>query len=383
MKQPHLMVHLGFLGDGRNYHVQRWLPALSRQGLQVTLFTFRPPENGMDGVTVIPLRPPVARIRGRLSLLDFWFSGRQVRHALQEHDVDVLMASYATHYGWTGTLSRFHPVIIQTWTFDVSTYPVSGWQRFVFGPQVSAVLERADLITTDGDALSDYVRANYADVRAEVVPVRWGIDTDEIDHARESIAFRKQNNIPADAPVVVSSRGLNPVYRPMVALQALLALLENDSSVHVVVLTLEHDRDQETRDLLSRIINHQRGHVVDRFLSRTEMSELWASTDVVVSVPSTDGISEGVLEAMYAGAIPVLSDIPSNRTFLKDSVNGYFVTGDDENELASQLETIVAELKSIREGIRARNIQWVREEASLKGTAEYVARLIKGLAKKE
>lgn len=376
------MIHLGFLGDGQNYHVQRWLPALAQAGLKVSLFTFRPPKATPPGVTVYTLRPPIAPVRGRLSIVDFWVSGRQVRSLLTENNVDVLYASYATHYGLAGTLAGFHPIMLQTWTFDVSTYPVEGWKRFFFRPQVNYVLSRADLITTDGEALATYVADHYPNAGGDIVPVRWGIDTDELDAATGSSEFRAAHGIPADVPVVVSGRGIDAVYQPHVVLPALLRLLESNARCWCIVLTLGHERDSAVQQWLDRLAGHPRCIVFDRFLERSEMAGLWTDgADVIVSAPSTDGISEGVLEAMYAGAIPVVSDIPSNQSFLKEGVNGYFVSGKSEIELADKLLTIVDQLGSIQERVVTTNREWVRSHASLKQTAQQVVRLVTNLAR--
>ena len=373
------MIHLGFLGDGQSYHVQRWLPALAAANLNVTLFTFREPPETLPGVDVVVLAPPATKIRGRLSILDFWLVSTQVKNLLEAHGIDVLYASYATHYGLAGIRTGFRPTIVQTWTFDVSTYPVSGWKKFVFGPQVRHVLDSADCITTDGPALADYVRENYPANASKVVSVRWGIDTDEIDELRGKTSFHQDFGIPASATIVTAGRGIADVYRPDVVLGAFKRFLDSDDSLFGVVLTLGHERSPELQTKLDTLQSHNRCLVLDRFLTRTEMASLWLATDVVVSIPSTDGISEGLLEAMYAGAIPVVSDIPSNHSFLNENVNGYFVSGHDEKELAESILSIVARMGSIKEKMVSLNNKWVKEHASLTGTARQIADLVSDL----
>ena len=110
------------------------------------------------------------------------------------------------------------------------------------------------------------------------------------------------------------------------------------------------------------------------------MGRLWKAADIVISVPSTDGISEGLLEAMYAGAVPVVSDIPSNRSFLKEGESAYFVSGSNEKELAELLLVLMNDIETIKKKVGDRNREWVRNEASLEGTATEVAQLVEKLA---
>lgn len=373
--------HLAFLGNGQNYHVQKWLPALAEQDLRVTLLTFHPPSEPVEGVAVRALTPPVARWRGgRLSWLDFWGSPAVLRATLEEIGADVLVASYATHYGLMGARSGFRPLIAQTWTFDVTHYPFVGWKRHVLGRVVRRVLGQADVITTDGEALAEIVRARYPSVREKVVGVRWGIRLADYEATREvRDAARQRWQLPAEAPVVVSARGIDRVYQPEVVLPGLRQLLETHPDVHVIVLTLGHDRSAGAQAGLEALAVHPRARVVDRFLSKDEMRSVWAASDVLISVPSQDGISEGVLEGMYAGALPVVSDIPSNRSFLEDDRNAFYVPAPAAEALAQTLHRVLSGLEAYQARMVPANRRWVAEHASVEGTARQVADMVRSL----
>ena len=46
------------------------------------------------------------------------------------------------------------------------------------------------------------------------------------------------------------------------------------------------------------------------------------AADVFVSVPSSDGTSVALLQAMAAGCFPIVSDLPSQRELIDHGVNG-------------------------------------------------------------
>ena len=109
------MTHLVYLGQGRSYHVEKWLPALAGQGLRVTLISFTPPERELPGVEVHVLQPGAALgPRKRLRIWHFWGSARPLLRLLNEIGADVLMASYGTNYGWLGVRTGFRPMIAVT-----------------------------------------------------------------------------------------------------------------------------------------------------------------------------------------------------------------------------------------------------------------------------
>ncbi|QXD14296.1 glycosyltransferase family 4 protein [Rhodocaloribacter litoris] len=362
-------VHLAYFGSGDNYHVQKWLPALARQGLRVTLLTFHPPPAPLDGVAVRYLRPPFHASAKTMSWIDFCGPVRPLRRLLAALGVDVFMPSYATSYGWMGARTGFRPLLLNTWTYDVAGYPFEGWKQWIFRPLVRWVLGRAQLIFTDGAGLADFVRTHYPVPPERVIPAFWGLHLADYVFPDPAEA-RARWGLPPGVPVVVSARGLRDWYDPERILTAFGHLLAARPGAHVVVLTLGHERTPAVQAHLDALAAHPRARVLDRFLSREEMNAIWAAADVLVSVPPRDGISVGILEGMYAGVIPVVSDIASNRSFLTPET-AVFVA--PEASLAHVLTGVVDRLPALKARIAPVNRQWVAEHASVEATARMVA----------
>ena len=213
--------------------------------------------------------------------------------------------------------------------------------------------------------------------------MRWGIRLSDYEFSDESRArLRTELGIPAEVSVLTSARGVFHVFRPPEVLQALLATLDSCPDLHAVYLTLARDRPLDVQQLLDRLEAHSRGHVLDRFLSKAEMQEVWSTTDVLISVPTHDGVSEGILEGMYAGCIPIVSDIASNRSFLQDGKSGIFVGGspDSVTDLVDTFRSTVDALPTLKSEMVDRNRRWVKEQASVEATASKVAGIIDRLA---
>lgn len=379
------MAHLAYLGQAKSYHVEKWLSALAAEGLKITLLSFVTPERDIAGVDVRVLDPPFRWTGERhLRIWHFWGSAKPLKRVLDQIGADVLMASYATNYGFLGARSGFRPMILQTWTADLTVYPWSGWKRWILRPMVRRSMAQADVITTDGPALAERARELYPDHADRIVPVLWGIRLEDYGFSpSERARKRSEMGIPDDAPVFTSARGVLYYYRPETVLRAFLRLLESRKSAHAVFLTLARERTPEVQRLLETLDAHPRGHVFDRFLPVSEMRSIWSITDVLVSVPMFDGISEGILEGMYCGCIPIVSDIPSNRSILEDGESGVFVRGDpgSDQDLGKTLEEVAGRLPGLKSTMVERNRRWVEDEASVESTAAKVAEMVRSLGR--
>jgi glycosyltransferase involved in cell wall biosynthesis len=108
-----------------------------------------------------------------------------------------------------------------------------------------------------------------------------------------------------------------------------------------------------------------------------QLAELLGRAAVYVSVPSSDGTSATLLEAMAAGAFPVVSDLPSNSEWI-DQTGGDLVPVGGVPELAA---AIVRGLNQpdLRERVAARNLEVVRQRGLWEANMARVEDAYRGL----
>jgi L-malate glycosyltransferase len=105
----------------------------------------------------------------------------------------------------------------------------------------------------------------------------------------------------------------------------------------------------EERKNLEELVKRLKVSAAVQFLGQVphqEMRNLLAQSDIYVSTSPSDGTSVSLLEAMGAGAFPVVTDIPSNREWILDGDNGFLFPVGDEGRLADR----------IVEGIRSKKL---------------------------
>jgi glycosyltransferase involved in cell wall biosynthesis len=102
-------------------------------------------------------------------------------------------------------------------------------------------------------------------------------------------------------------------------------------------------------------------------LTPPQLLSAYRRSALFVSVPESDGTSVSLLEAMFAGCLPVLSDLPANREWVQPGKNGLLVA--DMKRLHTALAEAIAWFESGRWDIEGRpaNEARVRERALFSG----------------
>ena len=113
-----------------------------------------------------------------------------------------------------------------------------------------------------------------------------------------------------------------------------------------------------------------------------QMPDLYAASDVVVSVPETDGTPVSVLEAMAAGKPVVVSDLPSVTESVHDRINGRVVPVGCVQSLAAALCELL-ESSAERAEIGLRNRAFVTSQASHNVHMQYVRGLYESIVQPE
>jgi glycosyltransferase involved in cell wall biosynthesis len=115
----------------------------------------------------------------------------------------------------------------------------------------------------------------------------------------------------------------------------------------------------ELEALAARLLPAGRWRFVGR-LSSAEMASWLARAEVVVSASRSDSTSQSLLEAMAAGAVPVVSDIAGNREWVHDGEGARLFPCGDAAALSTAVGRVLVESEWAALA-RARNAQVVAE----------------------
>jgi L-malate glycosyltransferase len=344
-------LRIAVLGDFDGIHTRRWLEVFVQRGHDVHAISFYRPNAELPNVTVhvlrdrpapsVDARPSSASMSARRfvppSLLRFVYAWRYQRAGLRrvvyEIAPDVFHAHYAVEHGFFGSFTGYRPYVVSAWGSDLLVV-----SRTMLGRLIAQfALRHADLVTgNDASLVQRAVELGVPAERAAVVHL--GIERLFLDAGARSINLRPESS---SEPTVFSDRALEPLYNVDVILRAFARVRERMPEAR---LRVAHDGSQRRR--LEALALELGLTPSVQFLGRLEPSDLagaLASAQVYVSVPSSDSLALSNLEAMAAGAFPVVSDLPSVDGWVTDGVNGLRVPAGDVRALADALHRALSD----------------------------------------
>ncbi len=359
-------MRLCIIANPNSIHTQRWVRFFAQHGHEVHLVGPNPltadlPQDLralLAGDRFHDLTQVTNRRKFRFALWSL-----TLRRLLRRLRPDVLHAHQVTGAGWLAAATGYHPLLVTGWGSDLLlSARRSATQRRL----ARFVLRRADYVTCVSAGLAEVAQALGADPRRlEVVP--WGVDT-QVFHPGPTSLLREAPSLRETGdhrPTVLSIRALRPLYNPTVIAHAIPIILARQPNTRFVIRTYSVDPDLLAE--FQRIV--QAGgatHAVEYIGDLPDdhaIADLYRSADIVISVPSSDGTPQSVLEAMACGAVPVLSDLPSLHAWVEEGVQGLFVPVANPAALAEAVVQLLTDAGQ-RQTMRSAAIRRIQEGAN-------------------
>lgn len=330
-------LRLCFIADARSIHTVRWIRFFAERGHRVALVSANVPGDDLRIDLHCPLSPssPIRGTRIARNVLE-------LRNFLRKFRPHVLHAHYINEAGWLGALSRFHPFVLTAWGSDVYIAPRVSRLARILTPWT---VRKADYVTADSRDQVESLRRMGASVHRTAV-VGWGIDFAEFS-GRSGKSWRRRYGIGEDQVVILSPRQWITNSNVSLILEAFAQVRGQRPNV-ILILTNRGDTAPVARQHIEtaiRTLGIADATVIVRDVPETELSELYAASDVTVSVCSSDGTPVSLLEAMASRSVVVAGDLASIREWVSDGHTGVLVTVGDVKGLAAQLVRLVDDPK--------------------------------------
>ncbi|MEL7341797.1 MAG: glycosyltransferase, partial [Bacteroidota bacterium] len=260
-------MHIGILSDPANFHTQKWARALQRAGAKITVFSFS--QSHIPGVDCVSIAPK-ATINGQLTYGSYLAGGPDLLEQLVRHKIDLINPINVTPFSVWGMKSGFRPMVSIAMGADVLEYPPHFaelsinperiWNsnatrigllnkvqyRFKWGMfrrYVQQALQASDLITGDNLELVDAVRDWFGIAPERVKLNRWGIEPELfVTSEEERCALRQKYGVRDWQKVVLSPRGMKPVYQGDLILEGFERLLRRGvRDLKLIMLSAGYD----------------------------------------------------------------------------------------------------------------------------------------------
>jgi glycosyltransferase involved in cell wall biosynthesis len=244
---------------------------------------------------------------------------------------DLVHAHWLPESGWMAAREGLQPLICSAWGSDVLGVRGLGRHR------AQLALNRSRLVFADSEHLARATR-ELTDVPVEVV--RWGLDLERFSPG-DKTAARRALGLDHDGPLIVSVRGLEPLYNPELLLEAFALVRRHQPGARLLLKSPDERVPPRVSSVIERLGLGQAVAVLGN-LPVERMPDVYRSADVVVSIPSSDSSPRSVWEALACGRPVVVSDLPWAREELEHGRNA-LLTRLESTEVAATLEHALGE----------------------------------------
>ncbi|MBN2386565.1 MAG: glycosyltransferase family 4 protein [Anaerolineales bacterium] len=255
---------------------------------------------------------------------------------------DLIHAGPIQTCGLLATLTGFRPRLIMSWGFDLmEDCDRNAWMRWA----THYVLRRATFFTSDSQATRD--RAVAFGMRPErTVVFPWGVDLGHF-----SAPTRKRSD--TKTFTLFCNRAWEPRYGVAVLAQAFVQVAHLRPDVNLLLLG-GGSQAASLRQIF------EGGGVAGQVtcvgqISQADLPRYYAMADLYISPSHVDGSSVSLMEALACGLPCLVSDIPANREWVVEGVNGWLFPDGNAGALAAKILRVIEERPSLAQiGMAAR-----------------------------
>jgi glycosyltransferase involved in cell wall biosynthesis len=255
---------------------------------------------------------------------------------------DIVHAHYVARYGWLAALTGFRPLVVTVWGSDLRD-PEGGHASSLAPLLTPYTLRRAAAITVDAPDLRELC-TRMATRWARIETVTFGADFQRFRTGLAVDQLRRRLDIAPGAPVVVSPRIFAPVYNIDTIIESIPAVTERHPDVVFVLQNYSTLANVAYEERLVRLVERLKLAKHVRFaneLPHDEMALLYNVANVVVSVPTADGVPATFFEAMGCRAPLVVSDLPAYDGLIQHGVTGLRVPVKNARAVAEAVLTLL------------------------------------------
>jgi glycosyltransferase involved in cell wall biosynthesis len=229
----------------------------------------------------------------------------EIEKILKKINPKYLNAHYLSSYGFLSAIyKKRNKSVVLIQTVLGSDVLVAPFRSLINKKIAKFSLKEADFVTSDSYYMSDVIKKIYNS--AYILTFPFGLEK------LDDFIMDK------DDCLIFSNRALYDNYNIDLIIKWFATL---DKKYKLII---SNDGEMEKLKRIAEQLN-----VLDRiefkgFLNSSDQEKIYKKARYYISIPSSDATSVSLLEAMYYGCLPIVSNIPANREWVLDEVNGVF-----------------------------------------------------------
>jgi glycosyltransferase involved in cell wall biosynthesis len=312
-----------FLGDGGSTHIIRWLEYFVNKNYEVHLITF---SNSKLLESLSHRNNFHLHVMGNIRINSsggnwrYIFYLMKIRVLIKKINPNIINAHYITSYGFMAALLDQKRLILSAWGSDILIAPQ---KNFIYRYITKYSLKKARIITSDSEYMTKIIE-KYTNNKVITVPMG-------VDEVLCNMKRKEHNN----EITILSLRTIDKNCNIDIIIKA----FKKFSTVYdnsKLIITNSGSELGNIKELIYKLgINNK--VEFKGFVKREDLIKLLLSSNIYVSIPSSDSTSVTLLEAMACGIIPIVSNIHANCEWIINNYNGLIIDQNDDDMLYKTL----------------------------------------------
>lgn len=271
----------------------------------------------------------------------------------------MVIAERTTSYGYLAAISGLKPMAIaQQGITDL--WPHNS-PLYIFKKRLqNYAFKKADLIHAWGNSMAEHMKESNVDMdKVMILPKGINLDFFQFNDASDGTLIN-----------AVVTRSLEPEYKHDLILKA-FSIVKQKSIPFKLTIIGDGTELKKLKWLAKELKIDNEVNFVGR-INNNDIPKFLQQADFYISTPTTEGVSASLFEAMASGCLPIVSDLPGNRSWIQQKENGILVTIENEFKLAEEIEWAFKNTDFTKKAI-VENRKFVEENANYKINMKKIA----------
>jgi glycosyltransferase involved in cell wall biosynthesis len=290
-----------------------------------------------------------------------------IKSIVKKFNPDMVIAERTTSYGYLAAISGLKPMAIaQQGITDL--WPHNS-PLYIFKKRLqNYAFKKADLIHAWGNSMAEHMKESNVDMdKVMILPKGINLDFFQFNDASDGALIN-----------AVVTRSLEPEYKHDLILKA-FSIVKQKSIPFKLTIIGDGTELKKLKWLAKELKIDNEVNFVGR-ISNNDIPKFLQQANFYISTPTTEGVSASLFEAMACGCLPIVSDLPGNRSWIQQKGNGILVTIENEFNLAEEIEWAFKNTDFTKKAI-IENRKFVEENANYKINMKKIAFIYHDLIK--
>ena len=282
-----------------------------------------------------------------------------IKSIVKKFNPDMVIAERTTSYGYLAAISGLKPMAIaQQGITDLWPHKSP---LYIFKKRLqNYAFKKADLIHAWGNSMAEHMKESNVDMdKVMILPKGINLDFFQFNDASDGTLIN-----------AVVTRSLEPEYKHDLILKA-FSIVKQKSIPFKLTIIGDGTELKKLKWLAKELKIDNEVNFVGR-INNNDIPKFLQQANFYISTPITEGVSASLFEAMASGCLPIVSDLPGNRSWIQQKENGILVTIENEFKLAEEIEWAFKNTEFTKKAI-VENRKFVEENANYKINMKKIA----------